>query len=121
MGNIALERVLQLAHRLGRAIADTDRHKALEQVRQQVADDTAAHELLECFLTQQEKIDELMRKQAPVEVADKHRLSELQQRVSSHEGLKHMLKAQADYAELMHQVNGAIQAGLSGTSSPESD
>jgi len=111
-----LERVLQLARRLGSAIAETDRHKALADVRQRLADDQPAQQLLEDYLKQQKKIDDLMRGNKPVEVEDKRRLADLQQQVSSHEQIKQLLKAQADYAELMHRVNEAIQTGMSGSS-----
>ena len=114
-----MERVLQLARRLGGAISDTERHKALEQARVQTADDASARELLDAFLKQQQHIDDLLRSNKPVEVADKQRLAELQNQVSSHEALQQLLKAQADYSELMHKVNEAIQAGLSGASSSE--
>ena len=114
-----MERVLQLARRLGSAIADTDPFKALAPARQQMADDEPAQQLLDAFMKQQHKIDDLMRQNKPVEVEDKGRLSELQQQVTSHEGIKQLLKAQADYTELMHKVNQAIQAGLSGASSAD--
>ena len=112
-----MERALQLARRLGSAIADTDRHKALEQARRQIAADTDAQQLLESFNKQQQKIDDLLRHNKPVEVEDKQRLLDLQQQVTSHAGLKNLVKAEADYSELMNKVNQAIQAGLSGTSS----
>ena len=101
-------------------MADTDRHKALEQARQQVAGDEPAQQLLDSYLKQQQKLDDLLRQNKPVEVEDKRRLAELQQQVVSHEGLKQLFKAQADYAELMRKVNQAIQTGLSGESPSDS-
>ena len=70
--------------------------------------DEQAIKLIEDYQRQMQKIAELEGSAKPIEPEDKHKLTELQQKMASNETLKSWMKAQADFSELMGKVNKAI-------------
>jgi len=103
-----MDDMLHKAEELGRLLADHSRFKALMAARDAVRADGAARQLLADYQSQVEKIQELTLGQKPVEVSDKRRLAELEQQVASNEVLKKLMQAQADFSQLMSNVNRAI-------------
>jgi len=100
--------ITELADKLGKAMASAQRTQRFKQIRSQVLADPAAQALLKDY---EGHLDVLARREAenkPIEVADKHRLSDLQEKIFSNEKLKSLMAAQADYMELIQQVNEAI-------------
>ena len=102
------EKIVAEAGKLGKLIADTPASKAFLKTRQMVEADKQAIQLIEDYQRQMQKIAELENNAKPIEPADKHTLTELQQKVASNETLKCWMKAQADFSELMAKVNKAI-------------
>ena len=107
-----MERILRLARRLGQAIKESDQYQALESGRQAVESDPDGKTLFDEFYTQQYKVSQLLRQQKPVEAEDKRKLADLQQRLAANDGAKALMKAEADFAELMSRVNKSIHEAL---------
>jgi len=103
-----MEKVLNLAEKLGEAIAMSDRFKALRTTEENVAKDEAATKAQEDLEKQLTKIGELEGSGKPVEVADKRELDRLQEKIRSYPSLQALVKAQADYFEMMNKVNETI-------------
>ena len=106
--NQELDKIIAEAGKLGRSIAETAISKAFLERREQLDNDNQAQELVEDYQKQLQKIAELERAGKPIEPEDKHKLTDLQQKVASNETLKCWMKAQADFSELMGKVNKAI-------------
>ncbi len=106
--NQELDKIIAEAGKLGRSIAETAASKAFLESREQLDNDNQAQELVEDYQKQLQKIAELERAGKPIEPEDKHKLTDLQQKVASNETLKCWMKAQADFSELMGKVNKAI-------------
>ena len=68
-----------------------------------------ARQMLDDYENQQQKLGELQAANKPIEPADKRRLADLHQKVISNPLLKDLLKAQADYLELMTLVSARIE------------
>ncbi len=102
------DKIVAEAGKLGKLIADTAASKAFLQTRQTVEADKQANKLVEDYQQQMQKIAQLENSAKPIEPEDKHKLTELQQKVASNETLKCWMKAQADFSELMAKVNKAI-------------
>lgn len=103
-----MEEILAQARRLGHAIAAHERFKTLREAEQRVSADESASKVQEAFERQVLKIAELERQTKPVEVADKREFARLQDAVRTHPALQELAKAQADYLEMMNNVNDAI-------------
>ena len=110
-----LEDIVAEAGKLGKLIAATAASKAFLETRQTVEEDKQAQEIVEAYQRQLGKIAELERSAKPIEPEDKHKLTEVQQKVASNETLKCWMKAQADFSELMGKVNKAIAEPLQDT------
>ncbi len=102
------DKIVAEAGKLGKLIADTAASKAFLKARQMVEADEQAIKLIEDYQRQMQKIAQLENSAKPIEPEDKHKLTELQQKVASNETLKCWMKAQADFSELMGKVNKAI-------------
>jgi len=107
-----MEQLIELARRLGKQVALNERVVLLKKAQQIVNDDDYARELILEFQKQVEKIRQLEQEQKPVEVDDKHKLQEIEQKISIHEPLKELSRRQADYLELMRKINQAIHEEL---------
>ena len=103
-----MEDILELAQKLGAAIQNDSRFRALKEAERKVAGDAEAKKLLEDFQGQSQKMMELERRQLPIEPEDKRRLRDLHEKVASHPLIKEMTRARVEYAELMNRVNQAI-------------
>ena len=103
-----LDKIVAEAGKLGELIAETAVSRSFLKSRQEVQEDKQAQEIVEDYQRQVQKIGELERGGKPIEPEDKHKLTEVQQKVASNETLKNWMKAQADFSELMGKVNKAI-------------
>ncbi len=102
------DEIIAEAGKLGKLIVQTASSKAFLANRELLETDKQAQEIVEDYQRQVQKIGELERGGKPIEPEDKHKLTELQQKVASNETLKSWMKAQADFSELMGKVNKAI-------------
>ena len=103
-----LDKIVAEAGKLGKLISQTPASRAFLAHREKLDKDTEAMRIVEDYQKQLQKIAELERGGKPVEPEDKHKLTDLQQRMASNETLKGWMKAQADFSELMGKVNKAI-------------
>jgi len=113
-----MQDILDLARKLGTAIAASPRYQALQDMRKKLREDPAATQLLRDFQEQAHKIAVLEAETKPVEVYDKHRLADLQTKIVAHPVLKEWMRVQADFSELMNRVNRAMAAPIAGPESP---
>jgi cell fate (sporulation/competence/biofilm development) regulator YlbF (YheA/YmcA/DUF963 family) len=119
-----VEEILAAASALGQRIARHDAFQRLRPAEDAVRSDPALKKLLEDFDRQRRKIEDLESARLPVEPEDKREMIRLSDAVHNSPKLQELVRAQADYMELMNRVNKAIQqallpAGQTGSSSPQ--
>ena len=98
------------AAELGKLIAANPAGTVLLKARRELQTDEQALKMLEVYQEQMQRIAQLEKDGEPIEPEDKHKLVEFQQDVASHATLKLWIKAQADFSQLMRDVNQAIAA-----------
>lgn len=103
-----MERLIELAQQLGRRIADHERTTLLKQAQQDVNDDPEAVKIVQDYQKQAEKIHQFEHEQKPIEVDDKHKLTDLEIQISTHPKLAQLTKRQVDFVEMMQKVKAAI-------------
>jgi cell fate (sporulation/competence/biofilm development) regulator YlbF (YheA/YmcA/DUF963 family) len=113
-----MEDLLEKARRLGTALAEHERFKTFLDASKRLHEDKAAGEALQAYNKAAKAIAEKGKKAQPVEVVEKQRLERLHGAVVSNETVKAFMKAQADYMELMHNVNDAIYSQLAPPEAP---
>ncbi len=106
------------ARAVGEALAADPSVRAHYDAQRAVQADGSAQQLLRDYQEHAAKLHQLEAEQKPSEVADKKRLRELEQKMAGHETLKRYMRAQADYAALMAQVNRAMDAPLIALAQP---
>jgi len=111
--------LLDRARQLGELIAGNERVKAHVEAQRALKHDSEAQRILREYHQQVERIRELEGKRQPVEVADKSKLADLEQQVARNESLKKLMRTQADYVELMHRINQAMEAPLFAAQQPD--
>ena len=107
-----MDNVLELARKLGQEIRTSERYRLLREAEKKALGDPEARKIQDDLEEQLQKIRNLESAMKPIEVADKHELSRLQELTARHPGLQELLKAQADYFEMMNNVNNAILMAL---------
>jgi len=107
-----VEEILNQAQRLGKLIAQHPRTQAMQQASAAARADTDAQRLLDDHRRQAEHIHRLENEGKPIEVADKHKLANLEAKVAGNPLIMKLMKAQADYVQLMQAVNSAIGSQL---------
>ncbi|MBU0639992.1 MAG: YlbF family regulator [Planctomycetes bacterium] len=106
------------AQALGNAIAGHARVRDYLAARQAVQNSVDTQTLLRDYQQHTEHIRKLEAEQKPIEVADKQKLAALEHRMSGDDALKSLMRSQADYAELMTQINRAMEAALVAAQTP---
>jgi cell fate (sporulation/competence/biofilm development) regulator YlbF (YheA/YmcA/DUF963 family) len=107
-----MEEALAAAAELGKQIAQDESFRSLRAAEEAVQGDAASQKILQDFDRQRRKIEDLERDGKPVEPEDKHEMIRLSDAVHSAPKLQELVRAQADYMELMNKVNKAIQQAL---------
>ena len=107
-----LEKIIELARKLGETIRVHERYLALRRAETNVMGDVSARKVQDDLELQLTKMHNLEAEQKPIEVADKRELARLQEVARSAPALQELLKAQADYFEMMNHVNNAILGAL---------
>ena len=108
-----MENALAAAAELGRKIAQEAAFQRLRAAEGAVQSDAASQKILEEFERQRRKIEALESARKPVEPQDKQEIRRLSDAVHNAPKLQELVRAQADYMELMDKVNKAIQQALS--------
>jgi len=86
--------------------------QALHAAQKKVHDDAAAQKILKDYQQQANLIRRRESEGKPIEPDDKRKLAELERGMAANDALKAMMRAQADYLDLMNQVHEAIDAAL---------
>lgn len=115
---MTIEEITQLAGRLGKQIAESPEAKKLREARAELRNDSETHQTLQEYQKQSEKMSQLRQENKPIEVGDKHRLEELEQKLTASETFKRFTAAQVDYVDLMRKVNDALSKHLSDVEGP---
>ena len=109
-----MNEILELAGQLGKRIAADPRGERMVQAQAALADSEQDRQLLADYETQQRKLHELEAQMKPIEPDDKRKAVDLHARVVASEVLKRLLRAQADFAELMSAVSRRIEQEVMG-------
>ncbi len=104
--------IIELAGRLGKAIADSPTVTELNAASKAIEDHPEVSKLYREFHDQSLKVAKLESEEKPVEVADKHKLLELREKLIASAEFKKYTAAQVEYADLMRQVSEAMQSKL---------
>ena len=107
-----MEEIVTQAEKLGEAIACHARCRALAEAREALDKDEAAKKLQEDY---DAAVDTLQKKAAAggvLEPDEKRREAELRSRLASNETLAALIRAQADFHELMMAVNQALERAI---------
>ena len=113
-----MDKVLQLARTLGEEIRRNERYLLLRESEKKVMADPAAKDIQDDLEKQLRRIRTLEEEMKPIEVEDKHALARLQEQARGNPALQELLKAQADYFEMMNNVNNAILIALAPDEDP---
>ena len=114
-GECIVDEIINLADRLGKAINDSPQAAKLQAARQELDKQEDIKLLLRDFHAQSEKMAKLEEANKPIEVDDKHRLQELQDKLISQEVFKKFTAAQVEYVDLMRRVNETLRKQLAKT------
>ncbi len=107
-----MDEILDLAAQLGKGIAATARFKALRAAEGAIEADAEARQLLKEADAQKARLADLAARGQPIEPEDKREMERLNEGLSGNEKLHALVRAQADYLELMNKVNEAIRRQL---------
>jgi cell fate (sporulation/competence/biofilm development) regulator YlbF (YheA/YmcA/DUF963 family) len=109
-----MEDIIAQARELGKKIAAHQRTRDFMTAAKAVAEDQEAQKILMAYQEQVEKIRALESSGKPIEVDDKKRIQQAESGVAGNAKLKQMMKHQADYLEMMHRINSAIDESAQG-------
>ena len=107
-----MNEIVEMAQRLGKAIADSQAAQRLRAAKHEFDQHKDLSELLKAYRQQADKIGQLEQEQKPVEVMDKRKLQEFQDKLVAAEPFKQLTAAQVEYLDMMHKVNEAIRRQL---------
>ncbi|MFH1110021.1 MAG: YlbF family regulator [Planctomycetota bacterium] len=109
-----MDQILEQAARLGEQIAADPRGRQMADARAALDRSLQDRQLLADYEAQQQKMNELAAAGKPIEPEDKRRLADLHAKVIGSRVIKDVLKAQADYLELMTAVSQRIEEAALG-------
>ena len=110
-----MNEIIQMAERLGNAVARSAQASGLRAARKAFEAQPDAKKLLADYQAQADKIAQLEGQAKPVEVEDKHRLQELHDKLVANELFRKLTAAQVEYVDLMRRVNDALRRALAET------
>jgi cell fate (sporulation/competence/biofilm development) regulator YlbF (YheA/YmcA/DUF963 family) len=103
-----MDDVLAKARDLAEAIRTSDRFTGLRKLEEKIAGDEETQNLTRDLQAAQARIEQKERETKPVEVEEKRELARLQEKFRENKLLMDLVKAQADFHELMNGVNRTI-------------
>ena len=101
--------VMELAGQLGAALAEDARFGAMRAATEALKEDADAKKLEEEYAEAVQLIHKKTAQGTAIEPEDKKRELELRDKIAANEKITTLLRAQADFQELMNGVNEAIQ------------
>ncbi len=112
MADDTTQKLIDQARALGEAIAAHPSVQAWRQAANAVAGDADTRQLLGAYQQHAEHLRQLEAQMKPVEVADKHKLADLQNQVAGNALIKQMMAAETEYVSLMNRINQAMAEPL---------
>ncbi len=108
------QEILKAATELGKLIATHDAAKKVEGAIAKLQADIEAQRLLNDFNRAVQAVSEKEAQGKPIEVAEKHKLQEMQNKVVRNTVLRDFQMAQMDYLDLMRKVDDAMSGQQDG-------
>lgn len=109
-----MQEIIAAATALGKQIAEHPRTAAFMAAARAVASDAEAQRILREYQTQHDRMREAEMAGQPIEPQDKRKYAAVEMQVAGNDRLKAMMRAQADYLELMNRVQNAIESASHG-------
>jgi cell fate (sporulation/competence/biofilm development) regulator YlbF (YheA/YmcA/DUF963 family) len=113
-----MDDLIRKAEDLGRLLASHPHFAALMAARDAVRADETSRKLMADYEKHVQRIEDLTLANKPIEVADKHKLAELEKVVAADEHIKELTKAQMEFSDLLNRVNRAIFGKIAAQSGP---
>ncbi|NQU76599.1 MAG: YlbF family regulator [Planctomycetes bacterium] len=107
-----MNNIIHLADQLGKAIRESSQAKALQEAQKAITDKPELSQLIQDYEAQVNRIASLERDNKPIEVADKHKLADIQNKLVVSPTFKKLSEAQMEYVDLMRKVNETLRAQL---------
>lgn len=107
-----MDQLIELAKRLGQQMAAHERTTLLKAAQKEVDGNEEAEQLIKAYQTQAQKMVELEKAKKPIEVADKQKLSELEDGIGMHSALSELTRRQVDFVDMMRKIKQAIDEQL---------
>lgn len=107
-----MQDIVQLATRLGKAIAEAPQTQAMSAARAKMNADSETVQILSDYQQLVERVANLERENKPIEVNDKHSLKDFETKLLAKELFKSFTAAQVEYVDLMRKVHEAMQREL---------
>jgi len=106
--------ITELAKRLGKAIGESPVAGEMRDARKAMEAEADLVKAVNDFQEQMEKVRKLEVEGKTIEVADKHKLTEMESVLTSSDVFKKYTAAQVEYIDMMRKVNEAIQVEIQG-------
>ena len=113
-----MEKILELAKRLGREIAANPIGTRYAEASKKLDKDPDAQKLIKEYEAKAQEIAKKEREQKPVEPEEKHALQEMQTQIAEHDTIKTWMQSQVEYVNLLRKVNEAVM-GVAGENTNE--
>ena len=107
-----MDKALELATDLGKCIAAGERFRNLRSAEAAVEADSDARSMLTAVENQRKKIADLEARNQPIAPEEKREMQRLDEALRSSDTLQALVRAQADYMEMMNRINKAIRKQL---------
>ncbi len=103
-----MEEILKLANELGLRIRGTEVVERFEDISAKLESDKESKELLEEYVNVMQEFQEKEAEGAVIEVEEKNRIKELNEKVSKNQLIKEYIATQTYYVNMMMQIQKAI-------------
>ena len=107
-----MDTIVELAKRLGKQLSAHERTAELKAAQKAADSDSEAGQLVKSYQEQMQRIAELEKEKKPIEVADKQKLRDLEEKISLNPALSNLTRRQVDFVEMMRKVKEAIDGEL---------
>ena len=105
-----MQEIIEQAKKLGEMIAAHERTIALKEMEKVLEGDQVARDLLQEYQKQAERMQNLEHSGKPIEVDDKHKMRDLEQKMALNDTLKKITAKQVDFVEMMNKVKTEIDS-----------
>lgn len=103
---------IEMATRLGKALAQSPQATALVAAHKKLSDDPATRQILDAYQELAMKMAQMEQSNQPIGPDDKHKLQGINDKLIASDLYKQYLDAQVNYVDLMRRTNLAIRNEL---------